>query len=681
MLKWFRRYNKFILAIGGSLLMVAFLITPMISRATSDNYGKQPIGTLDGRKITLAQQQNAARAMALVRDVHPLLSVLAPDDSLAWMLMQEEARQLGVSASNYEVSEVLSVLGVTDEQLAKLAGKLGVTSTDVRQSLAELIALQNYRDLVTGAQHERLALKLGQIGAVYQQFGSLNNVQGMLRQYYMSMLMQEIGRLQQGQPRISEPMLRRFVADHFSTVRVEMVPVPPQRYMKDMTPPTDEQIKALYDAYKNVLPGTSEPNGFGYLLPDRVKLEYLWLPMDRVRAKATVTEAEAIAYYDQHQDEFRTPVPAATQPATTEPAKTEPGKVRAYEEVRDLILEQMRDSEASKLADRIIKSAHALLLRDARNLAIQATGYREIPADYKPASLEDIAKSIQQQFGVLPDVVSDDQRWLNMQDMAALPNLGMSVVMGKETVRFPSYVHSVQELSPAADDPTTALRLQVGLPSMPLRSMSQLSGNTGGRGLFRVLAAEKSREPHSLDEVKAQVTADAVKVEAYRRALADQDNWRQRLTKDSLAIIAPELGQTITKTQAFSRREIGAMKIEAPQVELVGRDMGFVDGVFLKAEELAKEQPDLEKLSPDKRSDVIGSQRALTLYLVRIDEFKPVNASDYERMLAMPQLAGRVGQTFAGEQPEDPFSVEALARRVGYQSELPLENRKRKAMP
>ena len=50
-LKFFRKYNKFILAGGGTLLMIAFLIQPFMNQF-GPNPANAAIGFIDGQKIT-----------------------------------------------------------------------------------------------------------------------------------------------------------------------------------------------------------------------------------------------------------------------------------------------------------------------------------------------------------------------------------------------------------------------------------------------------------------------------------------------------------------------------------------------------------------------------------------------------------------------------------------------------
>ena len=59
MLKFFRKYNKIILVIGATFLMVAFLIQGTIGMFLGDG-GEQTLGTVDGEEITNFQATSAA---------------------------------------------------------------------------------------------------------------------------------------------------------------------------------------------------------------------------------------------------------------------------------------------------------------------------------------------------------------------------------------------------------------------------------------------------------------------------------------------------------------------------------------------------------------------------------------------------------------------------------------------
>ena len=62
MLQFFRKYNRYILAIGVSLLMVAFLVQPTM-QMFGPNPQKRTLGYIDGAKVTALDIQEAANLL------------------------------------------------------------------------------------------------------------------------------------------------------------------------------------------------------------------------------------------------------------------------------------------------------------------------------------------------------------------------------------------------------------------------------------------------------------------------------------------------------------------------------------------------------------------------------------------------------------------------------------------
>lgn len=670
MLKWFRLYNKYILAVGGALLMVAFLIQGTLSML-HPTPADEPLGAIGGQEITRGDQMQAAREIAIINRVHPILSPLTPEDPMQWLLMLHEAQTMGISASNHEVAELLTSLSISDEQLIQIARSLNEPRDAVRQTIKNWLILQHYKELVLGSSHEPVQYRLSQLSAIFQQFEQLQQAPQFMRQYYLGMLMQEMNRLAGAKPRVSQPLLERFVSDQQANVKVAILQIPDAHYLDKVAPPDDATLMGLFNQYKGNLPGASTPYGFGYKFPDRVRVEYLAVPLTRLLAVSKVTEADAVRYYDRNQTEFMLPA-TATPEATGEGANA--GKdavvnvkqIKPYDEVRAQIISQLKREEAARLGDRIIKSAQAMLFDDVRNLR-QNEGYRDIPADWTPTPLEKVAAQLQEQFGVLPDVYSEGETWHGRQSLATIPGIGGSFLEGQTGAGFPDYAMSARELNPAKENPMANLRLQVKLPSVPLR------GADGSRFLFRLIDAQATREPASLDEVREQVVADARRVAAFELAKADQQTWVERLSKDSLQAIAAELKTTVAEPQPFQRREMNFGRFGTPHVDPIGINQDFVDDVFEFAGKVL-DAGELARLAPDKRTGVIPVEAALSVCLVRIDEFQPMTRSTYERSVAFPQLPGWIMEAVLKDAGQlDPFSVKAISKRVGYVSKYPME--------
>ena len=106
MLKFFRKYNKWILVVGASVLMVVFLL-PSGGKWLMPSPIDQPVGEVDGRTITLGEQRRAVSELRVLGVIGQrtagleglFTSLSGLDDPLAYVLALHEAKKLGLSAS------------------------------------------------------------------------------------------------------------------------------------------------------------------------------------------------------------------------------------------------------------------------------------------------------------------------------------------------------------------------------------------------------------------------------------------------------------------------------------------------------------------------------------------------------------------------------------------------------
>lgn len=682
MLKWFREYNKFILVIGGCLLMVAFLVQPVLSMFMPKP-ADQPLGTLDGVEITLGDQQIAGREITLVRQTHQLIAMITPEEPLQWILMKHEAASMGVSASGYEVTELLTNLGVTEPMLKDMAKVTGSTVYSIKQALRDWLMIQNYKELILGTSHTSPVQKIRAMSQTQQMFQNLLQQvkdQPQMKQMYMQYYYQRLAQIQTGAARVSTPLVEHFISDQQSRVKVGLLQISSDRYLDKVSLETQKkdaavtvthaQLQKLFDDYKDNLPGTSKPYGFGYRFPERVKLEYIAIPDDRLMPLVKVNETDAVAFYDENPSYFTEPVPAdekkddAKDAADKKPAT----RLKPYIEVRDQIIEHLKQIKAQELGNKIIKTAQTILLGDARKLEVK-DGYRVVTDDYKATPLEEVAKDIQKQFGILPDVKVMDKNWLNRDAVSALPGIGSSTVLGKARLGFADYVFSVKEIERETPSVHAGLRLQANVVSMPMSSYD------GSRYIFRILDAQAERSPASLDQVRSEVVKDAKSLAAYQLLLKDAASWTRRLSTQSLQTIATAIGGKVDEPAPFQRRQVAMGGAGVPDVQGVGQDEKFVDGVFDFAMKLAGEHPEaLKKMGPDKRTTAVPAPTKLSLYMVRVDEVHPVTQKQYDQRLssteALEGIGAAIQSTILGRDTTNPFELETISKRVGFVSDM-----------
>lgn len=236
MLKFLRKYNKWILAVGGCLLMVAFLLPQALTSGAS-GMNNPKIGRVDGRTLRAADRQLAAAKLQIIEASFNGIPVFlndSQDKPLHWLLMVEEARSRGYIGGPRD--------GAT----------LAAAIDDIRRE------------------------------ALYSRFGpalvneTFAEAQGVFR--LVSMLA--------GAYRLSEPEARQVAREIFSQADVDAFVIRADALLDEVPEPTEEQVTALYEANRDVRRGAGE-HGFGYRLDAAVKVE--WIVLNRPTISGAIT--------------------------------------------------------------------------------------------------------------------------------------------------------------------------------------------------------------------------------------------------------------------------------------------------------------------------------------------------------------------------------------------------------
>jgi len=624
MFKFFRQYDKLILTVGATLLMIGFLIQPTLSMFAPDpTNSSQAIGMIGDTQLTFGDQRQAANQLRAISALSPQLAQVSGFDSLQWLLILHDADRMGLSVSWAQVDQFLGEIGQDDAMLGATARRLGLSTESIRQAARDWVVVQEYVELVYGLTHG-------------------------------------------GQPRISEPLRQRFLYDYQATVKVSALPIRADQYLEQIDEPNEQRLAEHFEHYKDSLPGQGTPHGFGYRVPDRVKIEYLSIPFKPLRDQVQIEDewVQARRYFKEHIDDLRDENQPDDQDATASDPISDDD---LYELVRDKIINQLRDEQASQLAARMIKTAQAMLMENTRGLPL-SQGYRQFNDGWAPIPLRAVADKLWQQFGVSPQTIAvqrEDDHWLTFEGLTQLPGINSSQLISSRPIPFLLYVRSAKELLKPNDPPELAsFRLQTRIPSRPLKS------NDGSLYLFRLVDAQQDRTPESIDEIRQQVVRDVKQIDAYQILKDHTNEWLDRAKQESIQILAGSLGTTIITTNPFPRRQPGPRGLlQVPNIPGIGQSQGFVDQVFEHADLLVDDQGVLAPPSP-RRITAIPVDQQQNLWLVQLDRFQPMSKSLYDVYTQTDQIASQINTSISraliGPNAPDPLSIESLSARVGY---------------
>jgi len=639
LLKFFRKYNKWILGVGGSLLMIVFLIQPVMSMFQPD-VDSQVRGTFDGGELTLGDIKAATGDLSVLRQFGLLLDA-DPDelsgnqDPIRWALILKDAERLGLNASMREVDLLQLEAGRSDADLELIASRVNATPGYIRHAMKNWLVVQSYKELLAGQSHtpanERAAMMRNML--TDQQSAG----------FYEA--------LAYGTSRLSKPLVEHFLQDQGAAVQGRAVVVDARRFLDDAPQPTDEEVASLFEQYKDSLPGRGQPYGFGYRVPDRVKVEYLSIPMDQAMRVVKATEADALAHYRKYPERF------TSDASLADGSKPQP---RPYEQVRERVIEDLTTQLAFELAEKMAKAAYGYFYEDTRGMAKQ-DDYRVVGDLTKLKTMREVAERLDKEFGLLPGVRSADGAWVNAADLSGLPGIGQARLADNINVDFRSFVLSAKELEPDKDNPLLPRRLQVGLVGAPMIGIDYT------RYLFRLTDAQPTRLPGSLNEVRDRVTQDARLLSAYKKLLADKDNWLSQAVADGLEAVAERIDTTVVPLPPTSRRvALPNGLLVVPPLPGVGQSEAFIEAYFQTANK-AQDQGDVSQAPADATTGVVGLDALLSLAVYRVDSYEPLTREQFAENAAIPILPVIIDTTLlAPARMENPLSLKALSLRLNY---------------
>jgi hypothetical protein len=307
-MRTFRKHRKVLLAVLTLLAMLSFVFLPTISEIMqTGRRGRNPVvvkttkyGSLTERQVDglLRQRQ---RLYAFLRQLHDVVRTKGGRGDA----IREALNSFGASPANEEaaVENWLHAMRAEElgfkvsekavnEYLASLTeGKAG--NDDVRQILQRMRMSQG--QLFEGLRTELLALRFAQTFWI-----SLAAATPAQRWEYYQQLNRK--------------------------AKIEAIPVPAAKFVDKVAPPSEEDLRAFFEKYKDRLPDPNSPDP-GFREPHRIDVQYLKATVETFMEPGAVTEQAIRDYYEENKDRLykdalpEAPAPAAAKP---EPAKPEP---------------------------------------------------------------------------------------------------------------------------------------------------------------------------------------------------------------------------------------------------------------------------------------------------------------------------------------------------------------------
>jgi len=635
MMKFFRKYNKQLLAVFASGLLVVWLGGFALRQAIAPKPGKTVLATAFGREIRRREFEAAGGRLRILAELG--INVPKQISPKEWLLLGEEARRAGVV--------------VTAEEVARL-------KQDPRVARAI--------DPIRRARHV-----------------AIDYIDTVLAEY---LRIQKLASMMMWAAKISEPELRHIVRDAREQVRVRFVVFGADDFADPDEPVTEQELREQFERYKDVTPG-GKGLGYGYRHPDRVQVEYIMADVSRIAPNIEIDPHDARQYWREHKQEFLQPATrpssqptttsaAATNPATTSPT-TRPVPYETFVEAKQAVFERMRKDKAREVAEEIIRELAERLMLPWLESESGPDGYKLPPPgvtaeDYYRRMLDLYAQDKPRFASAL---VRHRTGLLDRNQLRREPDIGQAFAdAASGRISFAELAFKVQGLAPMPKAGSPEAPLYLALYQTAETILRDFRGNAYA---YRIIRAEPSRPPASLDEVREQVEKDVRQLHAYRRAreyaekfLAkarrlgvskawDQldEEWKSKLGKQAGPI----------EPAPFARVDQW-LSDEPPYIRGIGKSDRFVQTCFALGEQTpgsqASSAPATSPSTQPVRVKLVELPEQKRWVVVQWIETIHVPKDEYDRMrpFVARLLQERRGRTIAQRW----FDPKRIAERTGF---------------
>ena len=655
MLKFLRKYNKWILVIGGSLLMVAFLAPQAIQQMPKLH---DPVhAQYEGKGVKASKLADADKELRAVNALGGtggladfLLQLSSPSGEryMEWYMLSREAEDAGFVGSDQDGVSLYPQLA---QELALMQAREVARQNNFPENFVPQLA-QSY---VEPWMNRLASSEGGAAGAAgFRSMDDLHKavakLRGILR---MKTAYGVMGRL-------SSSRATRAGSETLGAVKVDYVVVPADRFIDSAPEPTEDEIRAHYEKYADKLPSETE-YGIGYRQPQLVKLEWLAIERTPIEDAITIDAVEASKYQQLNKETY-------------------PGSFSVERPNIEAALKRQKAQQIIAQAENFVR---AEVLRATRTLQ-RRDGYVILPEDWasQRPTLESIAEHVVKQVAEsngglqipLPSITIRNSKWLSQEEVFGIEGFGGSTLR-VGSIQLPAWaaVFSVKELNANPNLP-----LQTGL----LASEFPTTGNDGTKYFFRVLASRDASAPESLDEVREDVVKDLKRLQAYDRVLGELGSYTEVAINAGLEAVVESVNAGLPSEDEITVGDDGtpdrvsiAEGVTLRSRVGQGTPMVFRDeSVLTSAIEVSKPLDPTRKIEDiplPERTFAVPAPKSLSVVVGRVSELMPLTQEDFA--VGYNQISSLLTQleVNALEGDFNPFSYEQLKKRHSWVDKRP----------
>jgi hypothetical protein len=514
LVKWLRKNNKKIMAIVVILIMVGFVCGSYLSYQSRRASGLQDtVGHfLNNKRITNKDLRHAQEELDVLRMLRADLLLRNQDIQgiLLGELMFSERRTEPALINHVRQTIRTNEYRISEKQIADIykhpwPGRLYWLLLSKEAELAGIRMPNEYVGNLLGSAIPQLSG-----GLTYRQLvGEIVNRQGVPQSRVLAAFGKLLAVLQYANlmcmsedVTISQIMSGAQLENE--TLDVEFVKFDSAFFAETLPEPNEERMVEHFDKYKRFSAGETSvenPYGFGYMLPDRVQLEYIAVKLDDVaKIIEAPTHEEIEDYYQKNRSSFTEQVPAVPGDANSSPST----RVKSFVEVAATISGRLVKERIKTKAEGILLEARTLTegrLEDSETDrdSLTAEQFKELAGDYRGA-----AERLTEKHKI--EVRTGRTGLLSAGDMQTNEHLARLFLEGpgEFPVRLTTVVFAIGELEASELGPFDAMKPKMYENLGPARdAFAEIMEESSGQvmALLRVIAAEKASVPESIDYI------------------------------------------------------------------------------------------------------------------------------------------------------------------------------------
>lgn len=623
--KVMRKYNKWILAVLGVLLMVTFLVQGTQQMFRGDP-GATLRATMGNRKVTARDLSRAESEYRFLKDMAPNLmrNALGIETSAHWYLFSHEAMEAGLCGDTQDGMGFITTMGEYEGTLRFPAQFRN--NPQFAQYIEQQI--KSTTEAMTAAK-ERIASQAG-LRERGQEDVALAKLRGVMRLVKANNL---------AAARISDRLATVGMKRFEDTLILDLLEVPASRLTEALPKPTEDELKAHYEKYRTIDPTTSE-NGMGYVLPPRIKLE--WIGLDRAVVAAAVKLDPVAVNKEYLADRKKYPGEFAVE------------RPKIEKEMTDKRVAQVMDE-----AERAIKGAVRTSLRGVP----EDGAFKTLPADWKRPTMETLADTIAHSVETATTIklptpaVQVRDVFLTQEEVKQLPGIGTAKIkMGSRPMDVVDMMFAVREL-----EPKRSSGVQVGVPFTIAPTADQAENR-----YFWVVTGAKAKGPaETLDEVRAKVEQDVRTLKATEKLTTDAAAHQALAVSEGLEAVAKSFDLPGMATIGV-QKNVKVTRMQSTPSNAVTTDKVFTDAVFGLAAGLDPLLPPTPE-NAVQRTVAVVVPKAHTMAIAQITQVRPltlekVRTLDENKLLTLRYYENEDLKLKDG----NPFSYAALKARWSY---------------